>query len=216
MNSQNRYYSHARISEEKLLQLVHYFARDCSATEAAELSGMTRKSVTTIFLKIRRRMAQECERNSQLLAKEVRASEKCGPVASSRTPIFGLIVREEKVYTAILPDPLGVTLRAMIHGQTDPQTVSLSDGWRGYDGVFDVNYPKYLRVNHKVKQWAPVINNSGVIDDFWRFTRSRFQKLNGVARHTFYLHLKECEWRFNMRHVDLENELLKVLGENPL
>ncbi|HEX8139799.1 MAG TPA: IS1595 family transposase, partial [Pyrinomonadaceae bacterium] len=41
-------------------------------------------------------------------------------------------------------------------------------------------------------------------------------KFHGVAAHTFYLHLKECEWRFNMRHSNLYQELLKLLRKHPL
>jgi transposase len=33
---------------------------------------------------------------------------------------------------------------------------------------------------------------------------------------TFYLHLKECEYRFNNRNESLYRELLKLLRKNPL
>ncbi|MDY7038843.1 MAG: IS1595 family transposase, partial [Thermodesulfobacteriota bacterium] len=33
---------------------------------------------------------------------------------------------------------------------------------------------------------------------------------------TFYLHLKECEFRFNYRNDDLYKMLLKMFRENPL
>ncbi|MDT5061046.1 MAG: hypothetical protein QOH63_1505, partial [Acidobacteriota bacterium] len=33
---------------------------------------------------------------------------------------------------------------------------------------------------------------------------------------TFYLHLKECEYRFNQRHKNLYRELLKLLEKHPL
>ncbi|MDR0993090.1 MAG: IS1595 family transposase, partial [Verrucomicrobiota bacterium] len=33
---------------------------------------------------------------------------------------------------------------------------------------------------------------------------------------TFYLHLKECEWRFNHRHCNTYKILLKLFRNNPL
>ncbi|MDU1262140.1 MAG: IS1595 family transposase, partial [Veillonella sp.] len=38
----------------------------------------------------------------------------------------------------------------------------------------------------------------------------------GVPKHTFYLHLKETEFRFNHRHDDLYKILLRMFRENPL
>ncbi|MBL8511591.1 MAG: IS1595 family transposase, partial [Betaproteobacteria bacterium] len=38
----------------------------------------------------------------------------------------------------------------------------------------------------------------------------------GIAKHTFALHLKECEFRFNHRHGDIYRALLQLLRNNPL
>ena len=46
--------------------------------------------------------------------------------------------------------------------------------------------------------------------------RTRLQKFNGVPAETFYLHLKECEWRFNHRRDNLYLELLRLLRHYPL
>lgn len=64
MERRNRYYARSRISERKFRQLLRYFAMDFSATDVAELTGIRRKAVTVIFLKIRQRIAEECERVS--------------------------------------------------------------------------------------------------------------------------------------------------------
>ncbi|HST51158.1 MAG TPA: IS1595 family transposase, partial [Pyrinomonadaceae bacterium] len=37
-----------------------------------------------------------------------------------------------------------------------------------------------------------------------------------VSNRTFYLHLKECEYRFNHRNEDLSKLLLKLLEKYPL
>jgi len=54
------------------------------------------------------------------------------------------------------------------------------------------------------------------IESFWSYAKRRLQKFNGVSEHTFYLHLKECEYRFNQRKENLFRLLLKLLERYPL
>ncbi|MFH0881957.1 MAG: IS1595 family transposase, partial [bacterium] len=54
------------------------------------------------------------------------------------------------------------------------------------------------------------------IESFWGYAKSRLARFRGVPRNTFYLHLKECEFRFNNRREDLYQLLLKILRDNPL
>jgi AraC-like DNA-binding protein len=62
MQQLNRYYRRSKISERKFRQLVRHFALDLTASDAAQLTGLSRRSTTTIFLRIRVRIAQDCER----------------------------------------------------------------------------------------------------------------------------------------------------------
>ena len=75
MRRRNRYYERSRISEYKFRLLVRYFALDLSASDTAELTGLTHKTVNTIFLKIRRRMAEDCARQSPFKSGEVEVDE---------------------------------------------------------------------------------------------------------------------------------------------
>ena len=47
------------------------------------------------------------------------------------------------------------------------------------------------------------------IESFWSFAKRRLAKFNGIAEHTFYLHLKETEFRFSMRKQHLYDIILK-------
>src|SRR4051812_12871565 len=75
MERPNPFYRRSRISAKKFRQLLRLFALDLTATDAAQLTGLTRKTVTTIFLKIRERIAEECERESPLSSGEVEVDE---------------------------------------------------------------------------------------------------------------------------------------------
>jgi transposase len=222
----NRYYERSRIAEWKFRLLVRYFALDFSATVVAQLTGLTRKTVNTIFLKIRERMAQDCERRSPLSAGEVEVDEsyfgarrvrgKRGRGASGKTIVFGLLKRDGKVYTEIVPDCKKATLQAIIRGRVVPEAVIHSDGWRGYDGLVDVGYSKHFRVQHGQNEFARGTHHINGIESFWSFAKRRLQQFNGIPARTFYLHLKECEWRFNNRSKNLYQELLKLLRQHPL
>lgn len=87
-----------------------------------------------------------------------------------------------------------------------------SDGWRGYDGLVDVGYDKHYRVHHGRDEFA----NGSRIGSFWSFAKRRLVQFNGVHKHTFYLHLKETEFRFNHRNQKLYKVLLNRLREDPL
>jgi len=54
------------------------------------------------------------------------------------------------------------------------------------------------------------------IEGFWGYAKSRLVRFRGIPKSHFYLHLKECEFRFNYRAEDLYHLLLKILRDNPL
>ena len=47
------------------------------------------------------------------------------------------------------------------------------------------------------------------IKSFWSFAKRRIIQFNGLSEETFYLHLKECEFRFNNRKNNIYAILLK-------
>lgn len=225
MNVKNRYYSRSKITEAKFRRLIRCFALDLTASNTAELTGISVRSTNSIFLKIRHRIAEHCELISPLQgAVEVdesyfgahRVRGKRGRGAYGKTIVFGLLKRNGKVYTEIVPDCSKNTLQAIFRGHVDLGTVIHSDGWRGYDGLVDIGYDKHFRVNHGMNEFADGERHINGIESFWSYAKRRLAKFNGVAKHTFYLHLKETEYRFNHRHDNLYLELLKLLRNNPL
>src|SRR2546421_1382902 len=225
MEQLNRYYRCSKISEGRSCQLIRYSGHVCTASKTAELTGLTRRSVTVLFGKIRQRIAEECERASPF-AGEVEVAEsyfgarrvrgKRGRGASGKTIVFGIFKRNGAVYTEIVPDCRKRTLQKVIRGHVSLATVIHSDGWRGYDGLVDVGYSKHFRVLHSDNEFATDQSHINGIESFWSSAKRRLQKFNGISTDTFYLHLKECEYRFNQRQKNLYRELLKLLEKHPL
>ena len=226
VTSLNKYYNRSRISEKRFRLLVRLFCLDLSASDTARLTGLTTKTVNSIYLKIRRRIAQACEQESPFASGEVEVDEsyfgarrvrgKRGRGAAGKTPVFGLLKRNGRVYTEVVPNCSKASLQAVIRGRVAPEVVIHSDGWRGYDGLVDVGYAKHFRVEHGRDEFVVGAHHINGIESFWSFAKRRLQKFNGVPSHTFYLHLKECEWRFNNRNSNLYQELLKMLRNNPI
>ena len=64
--------------------------------------------------------------------------------------------------------------------------------------------------------FAQQLNHINGIESFWSLAKRRLSKFCGVPKRTFYLHLKETEFRFNHRNNNLYKELLNFLRKDPL
>ncbi|HEX7008882.1 MAG TPA: IS1595 family transposase [Phycisphaeraceae bacterium] len=221
----NKYYRRSRISEKVFRRLIRAFALDLTATDAAELTGLSVRSVNPIYLRLRRRIAEHCELQSPVRGVvEVdesyfgprRVRGKRGRGAGGKTIVFGVFKRGDRVYTQIVPDVKKKTLQKAIRGRVSLQSIVHSDGWPGYDGLVDVGYAKHLRVHHGQDEFARGRSHINGIESFWSYAKHRLAKFHGVPRHTFYLHLKETEFRFNHRRDNLYLAVLKLLREQPI
>jgi transposase-like protein len=146
-----------------------------------------------------------------------RIKGKRGRGAGQKTIVFGLLKRNGKVYTEIIPDTKAVTLQGIIRGHADIESVIHSDGWRGYDGLVDVGYEKHFRVNHSEDEFSDGHGNHvNGIESFWGFAKSHLAKFKGIRKDLFEIHLKETEFRLNLRGQNLYKYLLKMIRLNPI
>ena len=225
MGLRNKYCYWTHFSERKFREIIRFFALDLEATKIAELTGISRNSINRIMKALRKRMAECCEQESPFKgeievdesyfgAKRVRGRRGRG--AGGKTPVFGVLRRNGKVYTQIVPDCSRRTLHAIIKGKVDLDSIIHSDSFRYYDGLVDLGYKKHYRVNHGHDEFANKRSHINGIENFWGIAKMRLSKFRGLDKRTFYLHLKETEFRFNHRHEDLYKLLLKMLRAKPL
>ena len=104
----------------------------------------------------------------------------------------------------------------MIRGRVDLDSVIHTDGWRAYDGLVDVGYERHFRVHHGDNEFAAEDRHINGIELFWAYAKLRLSRFKGLPMHTFYLHLKETEFRFNHRRENLYKRLLKLIRNNPI
>jgi len=215
----------ARISNKKFREIIKYFSLDIEATKIAQLTGLNRNTINKYLLLIRKVIALECEQESPFSG-EVEVDEsffgarrtkgKRGRGASGKTIVFGLLKRNGKVYTKIVPNCSRATLQAVIRGKVDFESTIHSDGWKGYNGLVDLGYKKHYRVQHGNDEFANKTSHINGIENFWGIAKMRLAKFRGLSKSTFYLHLKESEFRFNHRGQNLYKLLLKIIKKRPL
>jgi transposase len=87
-----------------------------------------------------------------------------------------------------------------------------------YDGLVNAGYKHHYRVKHSDDVFAIGRAHVNGMENFWGVAKSRLARFRGLQKHTFHLHLKECEFRFRFNHqqTDIYPLVLKMCGENPL
>ena len=207
----------------RVKKVVECFCLDLSATQTAGLLKLNRKTVNALYQRFRllialKRMSQRQQFRGVVEVDESyfgasrvrgRALPRLRGRGTRKQPVFGIFEREGNVYTEIVTDCSQNTLRAIIRGRIDPQSIVCSDGWPGYDGLVDVGYDKHVRIN-KQKSFTNGRAHINGIEAFWSFTKRRLAKFNGVKTN-FDLHLKECEWRYNKSSSFLFKNLLNLI-----
>ncbi len=169
MSIKNKYQKFSKITESKFRQILRLFALDLTASDTARLTGISTRSVNNLFLKLRCRMAAECERQTPFAgvveldesyfgSKRIRG--KRGRGAGGKTIVFGILKRNDKVYTEIVPDTSKATLQQAIRGRVAVESVINTDGWRGYHGLVDMGYEKHFRVHHGADEFARGVHNT--------------------------------------------------------
>ena len=221
----NKYIKSSRVSEAKFRKLLFGFSIDLTASQISLLTALNINTVNQILLKLRKRLAQRCEQSAPFKG-EVEVDEsyfgpqrqkgKRGRGASKKAIVFGIYKRNGSVYTQVINNCSRATLQAIIKDKVDLSSIIHSDGWSGYHGLVDVGYQKHYRVNHDKDEFVKENSHINGIEGFWGFVKTRLTRFKGTPKNTFYLHLKESEFRYNHRNMDLYKLLLRMLRFDPL
>jgi len=221
----NKYIKRSHISEAQFRKILQCFANDFDSYSTADISGVSRRSIQKYFQKVRNRIV-EWVSNEQPFSGEVEVDEsyfgprrirgKRGRGAGQKVLVLGILKRGGNVYTQIIPRATKSNILPILQGKILDETTVHTDGWKSYDGLIDVNNFKHYRVYHSKDEFVRGKSHINGIESFWSFCKRRMRKQNGVKKDKFLIHLKESEWRWNHRHDNLYQILLKKLRENPL
>ena len=208
----------SRLPAQIQRQLLEHFVAGTPARTAAELVGVNRHTATLFFHKLRETIAERLVAETPFSVGEVEVDEsyfggvrkgKRGRGAAGKVPVFGLLKRAGKVYTAMIPDTRSETLTGIIRQRIQPDSIVYTDSYRSYD-VLDISEFHHRRINHREAFAAPSRTHINGIENFWNQAKRHLRRYNGIPKGHFHLFLKECEWRFNYRPA---SRLLRTLCE---
>lgn len=134
-------------------------------------------------------------------AREIRSEHK--------VQVLGILQRGGDVYVHVIKKADKATLMPIMRLVVQRGTIAYTDKWRAFNDLGIDGY-KHKSVNHSVEYMDKAGNHSNGIEAFWSFCTRRLSKFNGIPVHTYPLHLKECEFRYNNK--DFATALKKLLG----
>ena len=126
------YERRSRLNYRQQAELIKFFVAGATARAAGEMAGVNRNTATSYFMRLRRLIASHLP--SYRLSGEIEADEsyfggvrkgKRGRGAAGKIAVFGLLKRNGRVYTAIIPDARTETLLPIIKEQVEPDSMSI-------------------------------------------------------------------------------------------
>ncbi|MDH1883172.1 IS1595 family transposase [Empedobacter sp. GD03797] len=136
-----------------------------------------------------------------------------GRSLKTKKPVFGMI-SEGSVYTRVIPNAKGSTLKDIIHNHVAEGSTLITDGWKGYKGLND--YYKHEVIEHNKGIYTKGKYHTNSIECFWSQLK---RGIIGIYHYVSFKHLEgycnEFTFRYNTRTLsdgERFNEVLKIIG----
>jgi len=210
----------SKLSKYKIKKILKLFCEDISAVKSANILGLNRKTIDRYYNIFREKIVRASIDEMKCLGGEFELDEsyfgakrvrgKRGRGAAGKTPVFGLLKRDGRVFVSIVKNCSRDEIMPIIKGHILEGSTIHTDGWRAYDGLILNGYDHY-RVHHSANEFSRGKCHVNGIESFWSFAKRRLAKFNGIASHKFNLYLKECEFRFNYRGSSFYDKMLKIV-----
>ena len=112
--------------EKKFREIIYLFSEDLSATQISHLTKISKPSINKYLAAIRFRVFEYCQDQSPMKG-EIEVDESYFG-ARGKIIVFGLLKRQGKVYTEIVPDCSAALLQKVIRGKVGVGIPSLRWG----------------------------------------------------------------------------------------
>lgn len=201
----NKLLKGAHLSGHKCREILELFCEDITATQIAAISGVSRVTVNNYFKLIRKSIAAYCDHDAETVAsysdEPVRTGNEGLPV------VYGFVNKNGRIATTWLQAADGNMLQHLQdHGNCNSFLKNIETFTR-FQAIADCCDWKLYWLEDTA---SPAV--SSILSDiagFWSYTKGRLQKFRGMNKKTLYLHIKECEFRYNCRN----EALLPLLNE---
>ena len=208
-----------RLSRYEIKRIILCFSEDITASSASKILHINRNTINAYYNEIREKILQHSlkEQAKELGEFELdesyfgarRVRGKRGRGAAGKTPVFGLLKRNGKVFVTVVPNCSREELMPIIQGKILEGSTIHTDGWKAYDGLILNGYNHY-RLFHNENEFARGKSHVNGIECFWSYAKRRLAKFNGLTDSKFVLHSKECECRFNHRNDNFASFIQRI------
>ena len=209
-----------RVPLVRVLIAIKLFELDTSVREAAHQLGLSYNTVYDLFDLFRQSIVRTDSDTSFTLSGGIEMDESYfggrrkgnrGRGAAGKIPVFGIQERGGKVRVKVVQNVTGETLLTMAIKKVKRGSLIYTDKFRSYNGLISYGF-RHLRIDHGKRFVNGKVYING-IEGFWSFAKERLMKYHGVNPNKFPLYLKELEFRYNHRHHDLYDHLVKCISE---
>jgi len=175
---------YSKLTNYQVKKILRLFCEDLTASKTANILLLNRKTVdryynmfreaiyTHSLVEMRKISKGEFEVDESYFgAKRIRG--KRGRGAAGKTPVFGLLKRDGKVFVSVVQNCSKEQLMPIIKGKVLSGSTIYSDGWKAYDGLILNGYDHY-RIFHSHNEFARGKNHVNGIEVFWSFAKRSF------------------------------------------
>ena len=223
----NRYLKGAHISEKKVRELLRLFCDDLTATQIANISGVSRITVNAYLKLIRTHIAKFVEEKNPVLRKNGNFLFLSSPVNNAnyvhtnntlvKKSLYGVFKHSDIIYTDKINNIDYNWLFDWLKGKITADPAKIEQYHLNLSsGIMDFNSIKLFRINNGSPIYSKTRLQPDEIDHFWAMLKSRLVKFRGLNTTTLFLHVKETEFRYNNRHNDLFELLSNIIYHHPL
>ncbi len=201
----NKLLKGAHLPGHKYREILELFCEDITATQIAAISGVSRVTVNNYFKLIRKSIAAYCDHDPETVI-----SYRDDPMltGNQRPPVvYGFVNNGGKIETTWLQATDGNILQHLLDHGNHNSFLKNIEIFTPFQAIADCcNWKLYWLEDTASSAVSSILSD---IAGFWSYTKGRLQKFRGMNKKMLYLHIKECEFRYNCRNEDL----LPVLNE---
>lgn len=127
-----------------------------------------------------------------------------------KQPVFGIFKRNGEIYLELIPDTKARVLERVIKDKVSRRGRIFSDTHPGYDGLVGLGY-LHRTINHGREEYVRGRVHINGIEGFWGLSKVNMQTYKGIRKKNWIYYLKEMEFRYNHRDLELEDSTLKII-----
>ena len=223
----NKMMKGAHLTERKCKEIIRLFCEDLTATQIADVCGVSRVTINNYLKLIRTHIAKYCEEHNPRY-RMAGAIQFMPFIPSAHSPapgfageglredigwLYGIARHNQKLSVDLLSrqeyDQLLQSDGSMAFFTKEGQGDKPID----YRALVDISEWRMTKLSATLQGGLQSLDD---FDLFWSLAKSRLTKFRGLNRNTAYLHVKECEFRFNYRGEDLFKLISFIIQRRPL